>query len=237
VASTPRGIDYMTRSHPLFHLAGNASLRVRRRQYEWFRDRIGGFAGKTVLDHGSTPDTLSADSNCFIRWLLEDGATVYSSSPEDITHLEGIFPGLRVLPWPPRAHLQEPPDVVVSSSVVQHVGARAAQAAYVADLLTLGPRVFLSTPNRRHWLEFHTKFPLLHWLPKARHRAILSTLGMKFWASESNLNLLDRDDVEALLSEAAATDGLTIETAWYQPRFLGQISHLVALVTDIRRPA
>jgi hypothetical protein len=234
VGSTERGVDYMTRSHPLFRLAGNASLRVRRRQYEWFVEHIGGVAGKVVLDHGSTPDTLSPDSNCFIAWLLTDGATVYAASPEDIAHLPGIFAGLHVLAWPPRADAARPFDIVVSSSVIQHVGDRVAQADYVAEVFALGLRVLLTTPNRRHWLEFHTKLPLLHWLPKAQHRAALSTLGMSFWASEGNLNLLTRMELEGLLEEAASRQDWTMGTDWYQPRFLGQVSHLVVLATDRR---
>jgi hypothetical protein len=175
-----RGIDYMTRSHPLFRLAGN-------------------------------------------------GATVYAASPEDMSHLSEIFAGLHVLAWPP--HLASPPDVVVSSSVVQHVGDRAAQLDYVASVLALGERAFLSTPNRRHWLEFHTKLPLLHWLPKARHRRALARIGMEFWAQERNLNLLDREEFETLIAEAAARNGTRIRVQWYRPRFLGAVSHLVALVT------
>jgi hypothetical protein len=226
-----RGIDYMTRSHPLFRIAGNASRTVRRRQYDWLLGQIGGANGKTVLDHGSTPDTASADSNCFIEWLLADGATVYATSPEDLAHLPGIFPGLRLLPWPPQDAAHPPFDLVVSSSVLQHVGNREAQVAYVSDVLRLSERLFLTTPNRRHWLEFHTKLPLLHWLPKERHRAVLARLGMSFWASEGNLNLLERPELERIMDEAARRDGFELTRAWYEPRFLGQVSHLVTLAT------
>ena len=78
-----------------------ASLRVRRQMYTWLRDRLGGVAGKVILDHGSTPDTEHIDSNCFIQWLLDDGAIVYATSPEPIAHLETVFPGLHVVAFPP----------------------------------------------------------------------------------------------------------------------------------------
>jgi hypothetical protein len=223
-----RGIDYMTRSHPLFRLAGSASRHVRRTQYEWFRNAVGGVGGKLILDHGSTPDTVSADSNCFIEWLLADGATVYSTSPEDISHLPSVFPELRVLPWGER--LNGLADLAISSSVVQHVGNREAQRTYVAGVMSLGRQLLLTTPDRRHWLEFHTKLPVLHWLPKERHRAALSALGMPFWANEANLNLLTRAELQHLIEQGAASNGITIDVRWYRPRFLGQVSHLVALV-------
>jgi hypothetical protein len=222
----------MTRSHPLFGIAGNASLRMRRRAYDWFSERVGGFEGKVILDHGATPDTLSPDSNCLLRWFLEDGAVVYTTSPEDISHLPELIPGLTVLPWPLDARaIGRPIDLAVSSSVVQHVGGGDAQLAYVGELLSYRVPLFLTTPNRRHWLEFHTKLPLLHWLPKDRHRAILRGLGMTFWSQESNLNLLVRAELEALLERASLKRDRPIRTQWYETRFLGAVSNLAVLAT------
>ncbi|HVA33500.1 MAG TPA: hypothetical protein VNG31_05095 [Candidatus Baltobacteraceae bacterium] len=221
------GIERM-RSGPLFRIAGKASLRVRRLAYEWLRERVGGFSGKVVLDHGATPDVTSADSNCHIPWLLADGATVYAASAEDVAHLAVVFAGLHVLPWPPR--LERRADVVISSSVIAHVGDRDAQLRFVADLLELGDRVYLTTPNRRHWLEFHTKLPLLHWLPNDRYHALLRTLGLGFW---THLHLLTHDELQSLFDEAAAQQGIAIQTQWYEPRFLGTVSNLVILATRI----
>jgi hypothetical protein len=220
-----QGIDHM-RSNPLFGIAGRTSLRVRRQAYEWLREKAGGFNGKVVLDHGATPDTTSADSNCHIPWLLADGADVYATSAENIDHLAAVFPGLHVVAWPPNQHFKREADVVISSSVIAHVGDRAAQLDFVAALMKLGKRVFLTTPNRRHWLEFHTKLPLLHWLANDRYHATLRRLGLGFW---SHLHLLTHDDVQQLFETAAARDGLTIRTMWYEPRLLGTVSNLVIL--------
>ncbi len=219
-----QGIDRM-RSNPLFGIAGRTSLRVRRQAYEWLRDAVGGFKGKVVLDHGATPDTTSADSNCHIPWLLADGADVYATSAENIDHLATVFPGLHVVAWPPSDFKQQA-DVVISSSVIAHVGDRAAQLDFVAGLMKLGQRVFLTTPNRRHWLEFHTKLPLLHWMRNDRYHAALKKLGLGFW---THLHLLNHDDVQQIFDEAAARNGITIETTWYEPRFLGSVSNLVVL--------
>ena len=219
------GIDRM-RAGPLFRIAGNASLRMRRRAYEWLRDRAGGFAGKIVLDHGATPDTTSADSNCHIPWLLADGATVYATSAENIDHLPSLFAGLQIVSWPPAPNVTRSFDVVISSSVITHVGERDKQLAYVKELLDLGTCVFLTTPNRRHLLEFHTKLPLLHWLPRARYHAALDSLKLGFW---KHLNLLDRAELQSLFDDAAAARGVPIACAWFQPRLLGAVSNLVVL--------
>ncbi|MBV8491689.1 MAG: hypothetical protein JO199_14280 [Candidatus Eremiobacteraeota bacterium] len=217
------------RQGPLFRIAGNASLRTRRRSYEWLRERVGGFAGKVVLDHGATPDTTSADSNCHIGWLLADGATVIATSAEDISHLPKVFPRLRVVTWPPDPLAIGRLDLVISNSVIAHVGEGDAQLAFVEGLLAFEAPLYLTTPNRRHFLEFHTKLPLLHWLPKDRYRASLETLRLGFW---KHLNLLTRPELQALLDEAAAHRGRRIACAWYEPRLLGVVSNLVVLATE-----
>ena len=222
------GIDRM-RSGPLFRIAGKASLRMRRHAYDWLSRQIGGFVGKVAIDHGATPDTTSIDSNCHVPWLLADGATVYATSAEHIAHLEHLFPGLHVLGWPP-----VPPqraNVVISSSVIAHVGDRERQLAYIEGLFELGDAVFLTTPNRRHWLEFHTKLPLLHWLPRARYQAALDRLGLGFWR---HLNLLTRDELQSLFDQAASRKGMRLETRWYEPRLFGRVSNLVVLATLLR---
>ena len=223
------GADYMTRSHPIFRLAGNASLRVRRRAYEWFSAAAGGIAGKTILDRGAMPDTLPVDGNSLTRWMPEDGAAVLAASPVDISHLPSAISDLEIVAWPPEEHIERRVDIVVSSSVVQHVGGREAQVAYLGSLASLAGSLFLTTPNRRHWLEFHTKLPFLHWLPKPLRRRILVALGLTFWASEINPNLLTRTELDALLDEAiGGRRGLHVRR-WFETRFLGQVSNVAAL--------
>jgi hypothetical protein len=219
------GIDRM-RDNPLFGLGARTSLRVRRTCYEWLRERVGGFEGKIVLDHGATPDTTSPDSNCHLGWLLADGATVYVTSAEDISHLPALFAGIDVVAWPPQGGDLPRPDLVISNSVIAHVGDRAAQLQFVEDLLRLGDAVYLTTPNRRHWLEFHTKLPLAHWLPDERYHAVLSRLGLGFW---THLHLLDRSDLEALLAAALSRCGAQARLEWFEPRLLGAVSNLVVL--------
>ncbi|MBE9041374.1 hypothetical protein IQ235_11335 [Oscillatoriales cyanobacterium LEGE 11467] len=210
-----------------------ASLKVRRQMYDWFIRQTGGVAGKTVLDFGATPDTSRADSNCFLRWLLEDGARVYATSPEEIASLERIFPGLKTITFPPEK--SQCFDFVISSAVIEHVGSEDRQIEYVRDLLQLSDRILLTTPNRYHWLDFHTKLPLLHWLPKDRHRQILNLLGLKFWAKEENLNLLSKTDLVRILDRISTTHlpGKKLTLSWYQPKFLGKVSNFAILIQSV----
>lgn len=228
--SQSQGIDYFGRDLPLAQTHIRASLQVRRHMYEWFISQIPHVAGKAFLEHGSTPDTERADSNCFIRWLLQDGARVYATSPEEIGHLEQAFPGLQTVHFPPQPSDVTEVDWIISSAVLEHVGSVHQQIEYVKSLLELSPRVLLTTPNRSHWLEFHTKLPLLHWLPYGWHRAILKVLGLKFWASEQNLRLVSRQELEKILELAAQECHLKLEKRWFQPTFLGMVSNLVVLL-------
>jgi hypothetical protein len=207
-----------------------ASIQVRRQIYDWSISQIGEVAGKVILDHGSTPDTLRNDSNCFIRWLLADGAKVYATSPEDITGLTNIFKNLEIIPYPPDPESVPPIDYAISSAVIEHVGSVDQQVEYVENLLHLAKGVLLTTPNRYHWLDFHTKLPVLHWLPRSQHRQLLNTLGMKFWAKEENLRLLSQTDLAAIVQSATSEYPNGVRVDWYQPKFLGLVSNLVAFI-------
>lgn len=224
------GIDYFNRNHPLTSLQIKSSLRVRRSIYDWFACQIGTVRGKAFLEHGSTPDTTRADSNCFIQWLLEDGAIVYATSPEDIIHLEQVFPGLKTIPWPPIKSTTKNLNYVISSAVIEHVGSRESQVEYLNTLLDLSSNILLTTPNRNHWMEFHTKLPFLHWLPRKYHRFLLAKLGMEFWSKEQNLHLLSRRDLVNLIELSSRRTKMELREDWYQPRLMGIVSNLVVLL-------
>jgi hypothetical protein len=224
------GIDYFGKNRPLAKLHGKTTLQMRRKMYDFLENAVDGVRGKKFLDHGSTPETTRQASNCLIRWLLEDDAKVYACSPEEISHLAAFFPGLLVLDWPPTPSQVEGIDYIISSAVIEHVGNEQSQIEYVSSLLRLCPRLFITTPNRYHWLEFHTRLPLLHWLPRSWHRAVLNLIGMKFWAREKNLRLLAEDEFARIIEQAARINGLKVTLHWYKPKFLGLVSNLCVLV-------
>ena len=70
----------------------------------------------------------------------------------------------------------------------------------ISNIIKLTKKTFIvSTPNRFHPFEFHTKIPLIHWLPKEFHRKILEILGISFYAKKKNLNLLSKNDLIEIL--------------------------------------
>ncbi len=146
-----------------------------------------------VLDVGVTADTKALASNYFEAYF-PDKNRIIALSNQDAVFLETVYPGLtfkqgdaRQLPF-----ADESIDVVFSSAVIEHIGTIAEQQQMIAECLRVAKQgIFITTPNRWHPVEAHTLLPLLHWLPKKWHRALLKIFGLSFYADERNLNLLD----------------------------------------------
>jgi hypothetical protein len=226
-----RGIDYFQRNHWLSGIQARVSLVARRRMFELFLQFTGEVGGQTILDVGATPDIERSDSNCMITWFHEKGFVVALYSPENIEHLRERFTFARIVPssgfGKPIPCENQSQDWVSSSAVLEHVGSRGRQEEFLRDCARVSRRgLFVTTPNRGHWLEFHTKLPLIHWLPKPVHRRILRRAGLKLWAEETHLNLLGRQELHALAASA-----LSSSFDWHiaSIRTFGMPSNLVLL--------
>lgn len=180
--------------------------------------------------------------------VLDLGVAAHHERPEDYffehryPHVENVVAAGLEPPerfercYPSSRYVQvrrgEPPpfedqsfDVVFASAVVEHVGDRAAQRAFVREALRIGRRVFLTTPNRWYPVELHTILPLVHYLPAPVYRGIYRRLGFDFFADEANLNLLDRRSLAALVPAGVP---LRIE----RHRFLGPVSNLLLVAGE-----
>ena len=84
-------------------------------------------------------------------------------------------------------------DLVVSNATIEHVGNFENQKKMIQNILLLTKKYFIiTTPNRYHPIDFHTKLPFIHWMPKNIHRKILKILKLEFFSKEENLNLLSK---------------------------------------------
>ena len=91
-------------------------------------------------------------------------------------------------------------DLVISNATIEHVGGFLNQRKMLENIIKLSKKKFIiTTPNRFHPLEFHTKIPLIHWFPKSIHRKILRIVGLSFYAKEENLNLLSENELIKIL--------------------------------------
>jgi hypothetical protein len=234
----PDAIDYFNSHSLLRGLASRVALHVRRGIYARFVALAGTTPGQRVLDLGVTPDTHLPDSNFLEQWYPHR-TNITMASTEDCTGLEAVFPGTAFVPIMPDQPLPFPNahfDVGFSSAVLEHVGGGTQQCFFVQELLRTCRRVFLTTPDRAFPIEVHTFLPLLHWLPKSRHRQVLRHLGLSFWAVEANLNLLTRRELAGLVTEALRATGRSAPWSILQYRLLGLSSNLILWIPGETTP-
>ena len=176
-------------------LADAISLRSRRRKLALFLELMQPTPETTVLDVGV--DEIShgesgGESGCTTHNFLEE----HYPWPARITAL-GLHDGGRFRErYPAIDYVQGDAcdlpfadwafDVVHSNAVIEHVGGRERQEAFVREAVRVGKRVFLTTPNRWFPLEVHTRLPLVHWLPSGAAGRAYDLVG-KPWAKENRL--------------------------------------------------
>tara|TARA_Y100000389_G_scaffold199921_1_gene239304 strand:- start:1735 stop:2421 length:687 start_codon:yes stop_codon:yes gene_type:complete len=91
-------------------------------------------------------------------------------------------------------------DVVISNATIEHVGNHQKQLKMLENIIKLTKKIFIVvTPNRKHPIEFHSKIPFIHWLPKKIHRKILSIIGLSYLSKEENMNLIETSQLVDLM--------------------------------------
>jgi len=176
-------------------LVDAVSLRSRRRKLRLLFDELHPTAATTVLDVGADEigfGGAGGEAGCSTHNFFEEHypwpAQVTALGLHDGTRFRERYPEVRyvqgdacALPFPDDAF-----DIVFSNAVIEHVGGRERQQAFVREALRVGRHVFLTTPNRWFPLEVHTRLPFVHWLPDgAAHRAY--DLAGKGFAKENHL--------------------------------------------------
>ncbi|HET9762147.1 MAG TPA: methyltransferase domain-containing protein [Casimicrobiaceae bacterium] len=204
----------LAKPNPVYNLAKPGSLAVRiatkqrRKMYARFIEALGVTAGDRILDIGATSDQSYESSNYLEAWHPHK-TCITAAGIDDASFLERQYPGVRFvfanglkLPFADRSF-----DIVHSSAVLEHVGSRESQAAYVRECLRVARRgVFLTTPNRWFPVEFHTLLPFAHWLPRGHFSAVLRRMGLGFFADENHLNLLTEREIRRLADASGDFD-------------------------------
>ena len=143
------------------------TVRLRRKRFQFFRSLMETVPGPvTILDVGGNEQFWvnmgfadEPDVRIHIVNLFDCKVTRPSmeSSIADATHLD--------------AFEDRQFDVVFSNSVIEHVGGLEDQRRMANEIMRVGKRYFLQTPNRYFPIEPHFLFPLFqffpHWLKVA----------------------------------------------------------------------
>lgn len=185
----------------------------RRRMYARFLEAATPNESDTIIDVGVTSDREYDHSNYFEAWYPHKSC-ITAVGIDDASFIETEYPGVRFvfadgcsLPFDDNSF-----DFAHSSAVLEHVGSRERQIAFVRELWRVARKgVFVTTPNRWFPIEFHTLLPLLHWLPSKQFRFVLRQTGREFFALEENLNLLSCNDLMAI-ARAALVQSARVST-------------------------
>ena len=191
---------YLTKHYSFFE---KILLKKRREILVLLKEFLNDKEIKDILDVGSTEDDSNESSNYLIKNLGED-KNYKSISDQSIT--SNFFSKVLKKSITDNFTKNEiknfQSDLVISNATIEHVGNFENQIKMCDNVINLSKKYFIiMTPNRFHPLEFHTKIPLIHWLPKKIHRKILKLFGLKFFAEEKNLNLLSQYDFELIMRE------------------------------------
>ena len=148
----------------------------------------------SLLDIGTTP-SLKKEHNIILQ-QTSNNKNITCLSNLNCNVLKKKFPNIKkfIISDGKKTNLKKNNyDIVHSSATIEHIGKKQNQILFVKECLRLGKKyIFISTPNRYYPIDFHTKIPIIHWLPRKIHRNILRFFGLSFYSLEKNLNLLDK---------------------------------------------
>ena len=225
-SSEHRSINYRTKALPRTIIR-----RVLRREqakiYERFARSFPPNPEWRLLEVG-TNGSLTDPQDYFLHDRYPYPRQITAAGLEEPDVFRGVFPEyayVQVKRDAPLPFDDQSFDLVFCNAVVEHVGSREKQRRFIAELLRVGRRAFITTPNRRHPIEFHTVTPLLHYLPPRVYRPVYRALGLEFFSKEENLNLLDTGELRDLCSPDAR---LRSEVSYH--RFLGMRSNVLLSV-------
>lgn len=92
-------------------------------------------------------------------------------------------------------------DILHCNAVIEHVGDFKKQVEFVREIARVSRKFFFTTPSRFFPFETHTNMPFLHYLPKKQFDSVLTVIG-KEWATGDYMNLLSKNDLDAIVRQA-----------------------------------
>lgn len=230
--SEHRSVNYRTKALPrsiLQRVLRNEQAKI----YERFARSFPPNPDWRVLEVG-TNGSLTDPRDYFLHDRYPHPEQITAAGLEEPDVFRTVFPSysyVQVERGAPLPFDDQAFDLVFCNAVVEHVGSREQQRDFIAELLRVGQRAFITTPNRRHPVEFHTVTPLLHHLPPRVYRRLYAAFGFEFFSKQENLNLLDADELLELCSaEVRRRSELDFH------RFGGMKSNVLLSVRSAGRP-
>lgn len=151
----------------------------------------------SLLDIGTTSD--NGNSHNIILRKTSNNKNISCLSNQNLKNLKDYFPHIKKFYKgdAKKSNFKNNSfNIIYSSATIEHLGSFNNQLKFVKECVRIArKKIFITTPNRFYPIDFHTKLPFLHWLPKNIHRKILNFIGFKFFSLEKNLNLLSKKNL------------------------------------------
>ena len=162
----------------LRRIASRVSLRSRTSKLELFLETFRPGPETTVVDVGVTDAGFGETTDNFFEAMYPWPERITAVGVTALERFAAAFPEVttvqadgRSLPFRDGEF-----DIAFSNAVVEHVGDRTAQRAFVHELCRVARQVFVTTPNRWFPVEVHTLLPFVHWLPHSTSRRLVPGL-------------------------------------------------------------
>ena len=156
----------------------------------------------SICDVGTTEDISNKSSNFLIKSFtnIKNKNSITDQLIKDDIFKKKIQASITSNLQPTQVN-QLKSDISFSSATIEHVGCRDNQKKMIENMINLSKKyIIITTPNKFHPIEFHTKLPLLHFLPKIIYKSLLNLVGYSYFAKVENLNLLSVDDLSKILN-------------------------------------
>lgn len=163
------------------------------------------YGGGKVLDVGVSGTDWTNMENVFMKSFRGKPSDYTALGIEDLSSLVNRYPDRRFVRYPGGRFPFDDGEFewAYSNAVIEHVGDRAAQVAFLNEMLRVAKNVFFTTPNKWFPLESHTNVPLLHYFPGAFYRWCAKR--RLYWTPET-LNLLGGADLADVITRSVACE-------------------------------
>ncbi len=182
------------------------SLISRARKLELFNQIMSPAKDMKLLDVGAQINPNSHEEYQLIdTYPWKHNFAVVNISEEHISAIKKRYPEVKAvvcdaceLPWPDKSF-----DVVFSNAVIEHLGSFERQKTMAAEIMRVGKRWYVTTPNRWFPFEFHMRLPLVTWLPGKSYLRIGNIISYNhlrgkymFGGKRSDLRLMSAGELE-----------------------------------------
>jgi len=141
----------------------------RNRKFELFNEVVKPTKEMRILDVGAEISPGGEGTLQFIdHYPWKSNVSAINLSVEHISLIKQYYPEVDArigdacdLPWEDKYF-----DVVYSNAVIEHIANFKRQRKMATEIMRVGKRWFVTTPNRLYPFEFHMRLPFVTWLPR-----------------------------------------------------------------------